>query len=108
MQALDLTRAQKKQAKTIFQQARQSAQPIREQLKQNREAFAAAVQANDTAQIKAIASKQGTLLGQAAEIRGESMARLYSTLTPEQRTKADQIQQKMHERKQQRKLGDNG
>jgi len=108
MQALNLTPAQKQQARAIFQQAKQSAQPIRQQLQQNREAFAAAVKANDTAQIQALASQQGTLAGQVAAIRGESMAKFYSTLTPDQKTKADQIQQKIQQRLQQRKPGSNG
>lgn len=108
IQALDLTAAQKQQAKAIFQQARQNAQPIRQQLKQNREAFAAAVKANDIAQIQALASQQGNLRGQVAAIRGESMARFYSNLTPEQKTKADQMRQKIQQRIQQRRLGNNG
>jgi len=108
MQALNLTPAQKQQARAIFQQAKQSAQPIRQQLQQNREAFAAAVKANDTAQIQALASQQGTLAGQVAAIRGESMAKFYSSLTPDQKTKADQIQQKIQQRLQQRKPGSNG
>jgi len=108
MQALNLTPARKQQARAIFQQAKQSAQPIRQQLQQNREAFAAAVKANDTAQIQALASQQGTLAGQVAAIRGESMAKFYSSLTPDQKTKADQIQQKIQQRLQQRKPGSNG
>ena len=108
IKALDLTAAQKQQAKTIFQQAKQNAQPIRQQLQQNREAFAAAVKANDTAQIQALASQQGNLQGQVAAIRGESMAKFYSNLTPEQRAKADQVRQRIQQRIQQRKLGNNG
>jgi periplasmic protein CpxP/Spy len=106
--ALDLTDAQRQQARTIFQQARQNAQPIQQQLKQNRQAFAAAVKANDTAQIQALATQQGALHGQALAIRGESMAKFYGTLTPEQRAKADQVQQRMRQRMQQRKLGNKG
>ena len=77
-------------------------------MKQNRQAFAAAVKANDTAQIQTLAGQQGNLMGQVAAIRGASMARFYSTLTPDQRTKADQIQQKIQQRIEQRRLGGNG
>lgn len=108
MKALDLTAAQKQQARTIFQQAKESSQTIRQQLKQNREALAAAVKANDTAQIQTLASQQGTLHGQATAIRAESMAKFYSTLTPDQRTKADQIRQKVQQRMQRFGKGNNG
>ncbi len=107
MKTLDLTAAQKQQAKTIFQQARQNSAPIRQQLQQNREAMATAVKANDTAQIQSLASRQGTLQGQAAAIRAESMAKFYSNLTPDQRTKADQMRQRVQQRMQRRK-GNNG
>jgi len=95
MQALNLTGAQKQQAKAIFQQARQDSQPVAQQLRQNREALAAAVKANDTAQIQQLATQQGTLRGQELAIRSGAMAKFYSTLTPEQRAKADQMQQRM-------------
>ena len=108
MDALALTPAQQQQAKTIFQQARQNAAPIRQQMQQNRQAMAAAVKANDTAQIQSLAAQQGTLAGQAAAVRAESMAKFYSTLTPDQKAKADQFQQKVHQRMQQRKAGNNG
>ena len=108
MQALNLTDAQKQQAKAIFQGAKANAQPIRQQLQQNREAFAAAVKANDTAQIQALAVQRGTLMGQVAAIRGQSMAKFYSTLTPDQRTKADQIRERIQQRIQQRRQGANG
>jgi len=102
LQALGLSDAQKQQAKTIFQQARQSAQPLAAQLQQNRQALAAAVKANDTAQIQQLSAQQGTLHGQVLAIRSEAMAKLYAILTPEQRTKADQIQQNIQQRIKQR------
>jgi len=108
MQALNLTDAQKQQARAIFQGAKANAQPIRQQLQQNREAFAAAVKANDTAQIQALAVQRGTLMGQVAAIRGQSMAKFYSTLTPDQRTKADQIRERIQQRIQQRRQAANG
>jgi Spy/CpxP family protein refolding chaperone len=106
-QALNLTDTQKEQAKAIFQQAKQNAQPLAQQLKQNREALAAAVKANDSAQIHSLAAQQGTLRGQMLAIRSEAMAKLYTTLTPEQKAKADQMHQNMKSRMQSRK-GNNG
>ena len=62
MEALNLTDAQKQQAKTIFQEARQSAQPLRQELRQNRQALAVAVKANDTAKIQQLSQTEGNLL----------------------------------------------
>jgi Spy/CpxP family protein refolding chaperone len=103
LQALNLTADQKQQAKTLFQQTRQNVEPIAQQAKQNREALAAAVKANDTAQIQHLAAQQGNLQGQLLAIRSASMAKFYSTLTPDQRAKADQIQQRIRQVRQQRK-----
>ncbi len=108
MQALNLTDAQKQQAKTIFQQARQSSQPVRQQLQQNRDALAAAVKANDTAQIQSLSNQQGQLRGQLLAIRSEAMAKFYNTLTPDQKAKADQMHQRIRERMQQRRGNQNG
>ena len=101
-QALNLSDAQKEQAKTIFQQAKQNAQPLAQQLKQNREALAAAVKANDAAQIHSLAAQQGNLRGQMVAIRSEAMAKVYSTLTPDQKVKADQMRQQMKSHMRQR------
>ena len=45
MQALNLTDAQKQQAKEIFAKSRQAAVPLRQELRANREAMAQAVKA---------------------------------------------------------------
>src|ERR1700722_17177478 len=60
---LNLSPAQQAQAKSIFQSSRQSAQPIRQQLKQTRQSFRQAVQANNAAQIQQLASAEGGELG---------------------------------------------
>ena len=98
-QVLNLTDSQKEQARTIFQRARQSAQPIREELKQNREKLMATAKvSNSEGDIQKLAVEQGRLLGKLIAIRAESSAKFYQLLTPEQRVKADQ----MHERFKQR------
>jgi periplasmic protein CpxP/Spy len=98
-QRLGLTDAQKAQAKTIFQQARVSAKPVREQLKQNRQALSAAVKAGKSdADLQKLAAVQGKLRGQMVAIRTEAFAKFYNELTPEQRAKADQMQQHFHQR----------
>jgi Spy/CpxP family protein refolding chaperone len=100
--ALNLTPAQKEQAKSIHQQARQNAEPLMKQLKTNREALAAAVKANDVAQIHSLSAQRGNLQGQLLGIRSEARAKVHATLTPEQKTKADQLRQRVGERMKQR------
>jgi protein CpxP len=102
MQALELTSKQQQQAKSIFDDARQTAQPIREQMRQNREALHAAVKANNTAEIERISTQQGELKGKTLAIRSQAMAKFYAILTPEQRTKLDQMHQRMMQRMQER------
>ena len=63
MQALNLTTAQQQQANTIFSDARKKAQPIRQEIRQNREALYAAVKANNTSEIDRLSSHQGELQG---------------------------------------------
>jgi len=87
-QALNLSKDQKVQARTILQGAVQSAKPVAQQLKENREALAAAVTGNDTAKIQQLSTTQGQLRGQILGIRSDAMAKFYAILTPEQRTAA--------------------
>jgi periplasmic protein CpxP/Spy len=112
MERLNLTDAQKAQAKAIFQQAKQNAQPVKEQLKQNRAALSAAVKSNDVAQIHSLSLQRGNLEGQMLGIRSEAQAKFYAGLTPDQRAKADQMRQqfkaRMHQRMKQKKAANNG
>lgn len=91
MQQLNLTETQKQQAKTIFQQARESAKPIVQQLRQDRVAMHAAVKANDAAKIQQLSTTEGKLRGQIMAVHSGAMAKFYQTLTPEQRAKADHM-----------------
>jgi Spy/CpxP family protein refolding chaperone len=102
MQALNLTAAQRQQTDTIFSDARQKAQPIRQEIRQNREALHAAVKANNTSEIERLSAHQGELQGAALTVRSEAMAKFYAILTPEQRTKWDQIHQRMRQRMEER------
>lgn len=99
VEALNLTPAQKQQAETIFGDARQKAQPIRQEMRQNREALTAAVKANNTAQIERLSVQQGNLMGKSLAIRTQARAKFYTILTPEQRMKADQMFERMHSRR---------
>lgn len=98
-QALNLTDAQKAQAQTIFQQAKMSAEPIRQELRQNREKLSAAAKmSNNEADIQKLATEQGRLLGKLIAIHTEARAKFYQMLTPEQRVKDDQLRQQMREK----------
>jgi Spy/CpxP family protein refolding chaperone len=102
-QALNLTDAQKQQAQAIIQQTRQTVQPLRQQSKQNRQALMAAIQAGKgDVEIHQLALTQGNLAGQLAAARLEALAKFYSTLTPEQRAKADLMGQKLRQMIRQR------
>ena len=92
--ALDLTADQKQQAKIIMQGARQTAQPLAQQLKQDREALAAAIQAGDSAKIQQLSTEMGGLRGQVLAIRSDAMSKFYATLTPDQKAKAVEFLQK--------------
>jgi len=90
---LNLTAAQQTQTKSIFQGARQSAMPVRQQLKQTRQSLRAAIQTNNTAQIQQLAANEGSEVGQLAAIRGAAMAKVYQILTPEQQQKLQSLRE---------------
>jgi len=102
MQQLNLTAAQKEQAKSIWSATRQSTQAVREQLRTNREALATAVRNDNQGQIQKLAAAQGQLRGQLLAARSESMAKFYQILTPAQKAKIHQMHQAFRERMQQR------
>ena len=93
---LNLTDAQKTQMKSIFDEARQSAQPIRQQLRQTRQSLQAAVKVGDSAQIQQLATTEGNEVGQLAAIRASANAKMYKMLTPEQQQKLSTLQTAMH------------
>jgi Spy/CpxP family protein refolding chaperone len=102
-QALNLTDAQKQQAQAIIQQTRQTVQPLKQQAKQNRQALMAAVKAGKgEVEIHQLALTQGNLAGQLVAARTEALAKFYSTLTPEQRAKADLMTQQLRQMIKQR------
>jgi Spy/CpxP family protein refolding chaperone len=102
-QQLNLTDAQKQQAQSIFQSARASAQPLRAQLKQNRQALAAAAKGGESdATIQQLATQQGNLMGQVVAVRTEAFKKFYAMMTPDQRAKADQMHQQFQQRMQNR------
>ena len=97
--ALNLTDAQKSQMKSIFQEARQSSQPIRQQLRQTRQSLNAAVQAGNSDQIQQLSATEGTQMGQLAAIHASARAKMFKMLTPEQQQKLSTLQAAMHGRR---------
>jgi hypothetical protein len=89
---LGMTPTQKDEAQTCFQQAQQQAQPIRQQLMNTRTSLRAAIRNDDTAQIQRLSTVEGQEIGQLAAIRAGAVAKVYKTLTPDQRTKATALQ----------------
>jgi Spy/CpxP family protein refolding chaperone len=99
---LNLTPAQEARANAEFQAVRQSEQPIGQQLKQVRLGLFQAARANDTEKIDQLSPQEANLKGQISAMRNEARARIYSTLTPEQRAKADQIPAHFRQMRQRR------
>ncbi len=87
---LGLTDAQKAQIRTIHQTARTQAQPLQQQLRQNRQDLRAAIKAGTA--VDTLAAAQGDLLGQLVAIRAKTQEQVRKVLTAEQLAKLDQFQ----------------
>ena len=103
LQELNLSQAQKDQTRAIAQETRQSAKPLVDQLRANREVLQAAVKANDMPQIEQLSAAQGELRGQLLKVRSEALAKFYNLLNADQRAKADQMQLKIRQLFEQRR-----
>lgn len=101
---LGMTPTQKDETQTAFEQARQKAMPIEQELRNTRQSLESAVRSDDTAQIQRLATVEGQEIGQLAAIRSTAVAKVYKTLTPDQRTKATALQQLLIPEMQQRAL----
>lgn len=89
---LDMTDAQKTQAKAILQDSRTASQPLFAQLKQGRQAMTAAIKANKPeADLKAIADAQAPLISQLAVQKALTREKLWALLTPDQQAKAEKL-----------------
>lgn len=98
---LNLTDAQKQQIKTMMQAQRTTLRPLMQQVATNRKAMLTAT-SNGTfnqAQVQSIANQQAQLMAQLI-VQKESLKHdIYTqVLTPDQRTKADQLREKQMER----------
>ena len=92
---LNLTDAQRSQAKGIFQDLRTQAQPIRAQLKQGRQALMNAAESGQSAdQINQLAQAQAGPLAQLAALRAQAFGKFYAILTPAQQQQFQTMQSK--------------
>ncbi len=89
---LNLTAAQRAQAKTIFREAGRSARPVRQQLRETRQSLQTAIKSGNSDQIQQFAATEGTERGQLAAIRATAFAKLYPILTAEQQRKLAEFQ----------------
>jgi Spy/CpxP family protein refolding chaperone len=98
-QVFDLTDSQKETARTIFEQVEQSAQPVRQESQQNLDELIAAAKAGkNEGEIQKLAQEQGRLLGQLLAIRTVAWAKFYRMLTPEQRAKAEPMNEQFKQK----------
>jgi Spy/CpxP family protein refolding chaperone len=89
---LKLSRDQKKQLQSIFDEAHKGAAPLRKQILDGRAKIADAILTGKSqAEIDELVSSEGALLGQMAAIEMRAFADLYKSLKPEQQEKAGQI-----------------
>lgn len=87
-----MTPSQKDQTQAAFQEARQSAQPIRNELMNTNKALEGAIRSDDTAQVRQLSTTLGREIGQLVAVRSTAFAKVYKTLTPEQKMRADALE----------------
>jgi len=95
---LDLTDAQQAKVESILEAERQNVAPLFAQAAKNRQQLHEAT-ANgkfDEAQVRTIAAQQGQTMTELIVARERVKSKIYNdVLTPEQRTKADELMQRM-------------
>jgi protein CpxP len=93
---LNLTDAQKAQIKEIWQAEKPTVQPLMQQLADGRKQMLAATAKGqfDQAQVQSIATQQAQVLTQLMVERAKVESKVYALLTPEQKTKAEELRQK--------------
>jgi Spy/CpxP family protein refolding chaperone len=88
---LNLSPDQRAQARQILAGAKQEAAPLRQQMQQNRKALAEAIKSGNDTQIDQITKAEAPVKAQLAAIHAHAMGKIYATLTPEQKAKADHM-----------------
>lgn len=99
---LNLSDAQQQQVKSLVEAQRPALKALMQQMVSERQQMLAATQNGqfDAAKVQAIANQQGQTMANLIMARQELQSKIYSLLTPEQRTKYDQMQQRRLEHMQ--------
>ncbi|HSM00419.1 MAG TPA: Spy/CpxP family protein refolding chaperone, partial [Candidatus Limnocylindria bacterium] len=90
---LNLTEAQKEQVKAILASERDKAEPLRQQLAENRENLRKAIEAEPfkEATVRALAQSQNEARVELVVSRARAKSQIYALLTPEQRELAKKL-----------------
>jgi protein CpxP len=100
---LNLTEAQQTQIRNILADERTRTKPLREKLRQNREAQSLKVDGNfDDTQVRAFANNQAQIMRDLIIEKERTKSQIYSVLTPDQRQKSLQLIQQHEQRRQER------
>ncbi|HEU5336649.1 MAG TPA: Spy/CpxP family protein refolding chaperone [Terriglobales bacterium] len=99
---LDLSDAQQQQVKSLVEAQRPAFKALMQQMVSERQQMLTATQNGqfDAAKVQAIANQQGQTMASLIVARQELQSKIYGLLTPEQRTKFDQMQQRRMEHMQ--------
>jgi periplasmic protein CpxP/Spy len=99
---LDLSDAQQTQVRSILEAERPNVQPLVQQLLEGRRQMAAAEKDGfDEAKVRTIAAQQAQNITELIVIKERVQSKVYQVLTPEQRTKFDQMRQQRIDHMQQ-------
>jgi hypothetical protein len=89
---LGLDRDQKKAVRTLFDRASKEAEPVRQQMQQNRKELYEAVKGGKSEEeISALVQKQAPLYAQMAALEMRAFARMFKELDPNQHKKAEEM-----------------
>lgn len=88
---LGLDAQQRNQIKAIFDQTREAARPIQEELQKLRQSMKVVVKAGKDTEVKALAVKIGDQHERLAALQGNAFGRVIKLLKPDQKNKADPI-----------------
>lgn len=96
-QELNLSADQKAQAREIFRSAFQSAQPLRQQMRDARKQLQTDVKSGASEDLLAKDGSQvGAIAGQMAVSRAKAFEQFYSILTPDQKAKLETLKGQAH------------
>ena len=90
---LNLTEAQKEQVKAILASEREKAEPLRQQLAENRKNLRKVIEAQpfDEATVRTLAAKQNDARVELVVSRARARSQIYALLSPEQRESARKL-----------------